>query len=390
MTLRVHIEKFSHDGRGIARVDGKTMFVDGALPHETVVVQVVKQKKNYDEARVVEVIQAAADRVAPLCQHYGVCGGCSLQHLRSSAQIEVKQTQFLDVLNRLGAVAPKRLLAPLTADFWHYRHKARLSVNEATKDSSRFLGFRAKDSAARVVPIQDCPVLTRHASALIGKINAILPSLSTKSRLDWVDVAVGDDEVAVVIRYPSGCSQHDRGVWTQFAQEQRVRVVIHDSNAAMDADVEMADCLTYALPEHQVMIGFYPTDFTQVNRAMNRLMVNQALELLALKPTDRALDLFCGVGNFSIPMARRCAHVTGIEVSHAMVERACMNARANDVAHVDFYCLDLDKLDSTHVMGPVDKMLLDPHGCCVCGKTDKALAPTTPVVCVVRPGNACS
>jgi 23S rRNA (uracil1939-C5)-methyltransferase len=359
------IEKFSHDGRGIARIDGKTTFIQNALPGETVSFQYLRQKRDFDEGRVVSVIKSSPHRAEPRCPHYLLCGGCSLQHLDESTQIHEKQALLLDLLERIGRTQPETILAPLTSELWHYRNKARLSVRYVEKKQSALVGFREKNNPRYITEIEQCPVLNARVDAQIVNLRGMLDSFEAPHSIAQIEVAAGDDDIALIFRNLSPLSQHDEEKLKEFSDAANFRIFLQPAgpdSVFLFYPKNTSDFLTYQLPDEAISFKFHPTDFTQVNAGLNRLMVQQALSLLALESQDVVLDLFCGLGNFSLPMAKHCAKVVGVEGSEAMVLRAGMNARDNGLENTEFLCANLEDESSLLSLKQhnFSKVLLDP------------------------------
>ena len=359
------VEKFSHDGRGIARINGKTTFIQGALPGETVTFQYTRVKKDYDEGTVCTVLSASPSRAIPRCPHYTMCGGCSLQHLDEEAQIHVKQSLLLDSLQRIGHTQPEQILEPLASSSWNYRNKARLSVRYVEKKQSTLVGFREKNNPRYITEINQCPVLNTKVDTQIAHLRVLIDSLDEPGVIAQIEVAAGDDDVALIFRNLSPLSSADEEKLRFFGKTSGFTLFLQPGGADSVTLFypEAGDAfLQYALPAENSHFKFHPTDFTQVNGALNRKMVSQALELMDLRPDDVVLDLFCGLGNFSLPLARRCKKVIGIEGSDTMVLRAQKNAQANNLDNTEFYCLDLDKPEalSSIVVQGVNKILIDP------------------------------
>lgn len=363
--VTVDIEKFSHDGRGIARIDGKTTFVEGALPGETVSMVYSRKKSDFDEGSTVAVMHPSTLRVDPICPHYLLCGGCSLQHLSPIAQIHEKQTQLLDLLTRTGHVLPENILPPLSGKIQNYRNKARLSVRFVEKKQSTLIGFREKNNPRFITEINQCSVLNIKVDEAIKPLRQLLNTLSNPRSIAQIEVAAGDDAVALIFRNLEPLTSEDEALVTTFAQTHGFKIYLQPEG--MDSvylfhPPEAPEYLTYALPDHGIQFQFHPTDFTQVNAEINRAMVNQAIEHLQLTSTDRVLDLYCGLGNFSLPMAKYCASVLGIEGSQTMVKRAQENAVLNQISNVQFAMANLDdeKTFDIFTKHPIDKLLLDP------------------------------
>ncbi len=359
------IEKFSHDGRGIARIDGKTTFIEGALPQELVSFEYTVKKRDYDAGRVLSILEPSIKRVEPLCPHYALCGGCSLQHLNGETQIHEKQNLLLDLLSRVGHCQPETVLPPLTSSLWHYRNKARLSVRYVLKKEATLVGFREKNNPRYITEINQCPVLNQQVDEQLMPLRHLIDSLDDSSSIAQIEVAAGDDDIALILRHLSPLSIDDEEKLRQFAQKTQFRIYLQPSgpqSVHLFYPENAGEYLTYALPAHGIRFKFLPTDFTQVNARLNRLMVDQALVLLALESHDVVLDLFCGLGNFSLPLARKSAFVMGIEGSEAMVARAKMNARDNNITNTDFFCVNLEDADALtpHLQVGFTKVLLDP------------------------------
>lgn len=361
-TLESDITDLTHDGRGVAHVDGKAIFIAGALPGERVRLQVATRHRHYDEASVEEILVRSPDRVDPRCAHFGVCGGCALQHLAPEAQIAAKQKVLIENLERIGKVAPETLLPALTDSPWGYRRKARLSAKFVEKKGRMLVGFR-EQNGRYVADIRRCEVLHPAVGERIEAIGALLESLDAKREIPQIEVAAGDDLIALVFRHLQPLSEQDRVRLVQFGQTTNLGIYLQpggiDSVAPLWPDEAQ---LSFRLPEYDVELDFEPLDFIQVNAGMNRRMVDHALGLLKPQPTDRVLDLFCGLGNFTLPLARRSAHVTGVEGEVGLVRRAETNARKNGIENADFFSADLaaDQRNAPWAKADYDAILLDP------------------------------
>jgi 23S rRNA (uracil1939-C5)-methyltransferase len=363
--MSAQIEKFSHDGRGIARINGKTTFIEGALPGEVVTFQYLRKKSDFDEGRLCEVIEPSLSRAEPLCAHYTLCGGCSLQHLRGETQIHAKQTLLLELLARTGHCQPAEVLEPLTSALWHYRNKARLSVRYVEKKQATLVGFREKNNPRYITEINHCVVLNARVDAEIGRLRGLIDTLDDPHCIAQIEVAAGDEDVALIFRNVASLSTSDEEKIRQFAREAHFRIYLQPSgpdSVFLFYPENAENFLSYHLPVQKIHFQFHPTDFTQVNAALNQRMVTQALNLLDLGPNDRVLDLFCGLGNFSLPIARSVAHVIGIEGSQTMVERAKMNAENNNLTNTEFFCANLDdeQVLIPFIAKNMNKLLLDP------------------------------
>jgi len=361
--VTARIDGMSHEGRGIAHVDGRAVFITNALVGETVAFQYTKRNRKKAEGRTVEVVEAAPERVAPGCAHFGVCGGCSLQHLPPEAQIRYKQDVLAEQFRHMGGVNPARWLPPLTGPVWGYRRKARLAVKFVPGKGNRVLvGFREKHSPF-VADLERCPVLDPRVGERLPELAALVQSLSIYDRVPQVEVAAGDTQVGLVFRNLSPFSADDRACLENFAREHGFCIYEQPGNETTVAPVYPANPrLSYVLPEHDVEIEFQPTDFTQVNAEINRRMVDRALDLMEPGAEERVLDLFCGLGNFTLPIARRCRVAVGIEGAGALVERGRENAEVNGVGNAVFHTADLtrDHSGAEWWGGDFDKALLDP------------------------------
>lgn len=359
---RARIDDLGHDGRGVARIDGKAVFIHGALPGETVEFRYTGRRSQYDEGRVETVLDPSPERVEPRCAHFERCGGCSLQHLAAERQIARKQDWLLDNLARIGRVEPETVLEPLTGPHWGYRHKARLGVKYVAAKGRVLVGFREREQPF-VADLQRCEVLHPAVGERLPALAGLIGGLDIYNRLPQIEVAVGDHAVALCFRVldePGAADRerlitfgrsHDMQIWLQPGGPDTVRALWPE-----DASLE------YRLPDHDLALGFLPQHFTQVNNALNRRMVDRVLALLAPEPDERVLDLFCGLGNFTLPLARRAGEVVGVEGDPALVERAQDNAARNGLGNARFHAADLaDTEGSWPWLRPsYAKVLLDP------------------------------
>lgn len=359
--LEAEIETLSHEGRGIAHVDDRTVFVHGALPEERVRFVYTTRRRSVGEGRTVEVLQAAEERIEPRCAHFGVCGGCSLQHLSSERQIEFKHGVLLELFDRVGKVRPEQTLPPLTGPVWGYRRKARLGVKYVPKKGGVMVGFRELGSPF-IADIERCHVLDPQVGERLTDLRALIEGLSIKNRVAQIEVAVGDETVGLVLRNLEPFTAEDYERLTQFARDNDIALYEQPGNEETVRPIwpEQPD-LFYRLPE-AVTLGFRPTDFTQVNAQINTQMIERALDLLAPEPDDRILDLFCGLGNFTLPLARRAGAVVGVEGESGLVARAEENARRNGIENARFYTADLTQDVSAlpWAREGFNKVLLDP------------------------------
>jgi len=358
------IESLDQEGRGVARRDGKAIFVEGALPGETVTASVYRKKPSYEVATLGKVLQPSALRVEPQCPHFGNCGGCSLQHLDVRAQVAVKQRVLEDSLWHIGRVRPEQMLPAIHGLAWGYRHRARFTVRHVPKKGGALVGFHEKKSSY-VADMDSCEVMPPRMSALIRPLRDLVSLLSIRSRLPQIEVALGAEADVLVLRVLEPLLPPDVQALREFADRHGVRFYLQpggpDSVGPMSA-VDGTD-LYYALPEFDLRIYFSPTDFTQVNHAVNGVLVRRALTLLDPQPGERVADFFCGVGNFTLAIARRGATVVGVEGSAELVRRATRNAEANGLlADASFIERDLYRAagDPLAGLGRFDRMLLDP------------------------------
>jgi 23S rRNA (uracil1939-C5)-methyltransferase len=364
-TRNAQIECFSHDGRGIARIDGKTTFIQGALPEEEVSFQYTRIKPDFDEGKVINILSASPGRVEPVCPHYSLCGGCTLQHLKEEQQIHEKQSLLLNLLSRIGHCKPEVVLPPLTARSWYYRNRARLNVRYVEKKSSVLIGFHEKNNPRFITEISQCPILNKKVDREIINLRALINSFANPRIIAQIGVAVGDEEVALVFRNLYPLAPEDGQKLYSFGKRTGFRLFLQpggNETVKLFYPKDGAEFLSYALPEQNLQFHFHPSDFTQVNARLNQLLVAQTLQLFDLQPQDIVLDLFCGLGNFSLAMARYCAKVVGIEGSAAMVSRAQMNAHTNHLDNTEFLCADLAQNNPLRELGGYGftKILLDP------------------------------
>lgn len=356
------IDSLAHDGRGVARAGGKAVFVAGALPGERVTVRPLRRHRRYDEAVVVEVLHPAAGRVAPRCPHFGTCGGCALQHLDETRQLELKRGHVEEQLQRIGQVAPGRWLPPLAGAAWAYRRRARLGVKWVAKKGRVLVGFRER-ATPYIAEIDACAVLAAPAGELLAPLAALVERLGIRERLPQIEVAVGENATALVLRVLDPPGEADRALLRAFAAQHRVEFHLqpggYDTVAPLDPP---ATPLSYSLPEFGVEVGFEPTDFVQVNADLNRKAVALAVALLDPQPGDAVLDLFCGLGNFSLPLARRAARVVGVEGEAGLVARARANAERNGIRNAEFHAADLagDPAGAPWARQAYGRVLLDP------------------------------
>ena len=354
------VSALSHDGRGIAKLAGKTLFIEDALPGEEVSFRIQRRHRDYDEARLVEVLIPSPERVAPRCGHFGVCGGCSLQHLEPKAQIAAKQQTLLDSLKRIGGLDPQELLPPLTGPVWGYRRRARFSVYKS--EGRVFVGFmeRYRD---RVTELRHCDIMDPKVGGLIAPLAEMLGSLSIAERIPQVEAVVSDDATVLALQVFATPSDVDRSILAAFEDRHGVRLYLQSGHGGSAAPLRGEPVpLHYHLPESGVDIRFQPADFTQVNDEINRRLVSMALRELDAQAGDHVLDLFCGLGNFTLSLARTASRVTGVEGEATLVGRARDNAQLNKLQNADFELADLfaEKQLGQWSRRPYPRILLDP------------------------------
>ena len=356
------IVDLSHDGRGVARIEGKTVFVAGALPGERVRAKLTRRHRSFDEAQTMQVLEPSALRVEAPCAHYGTCGACALQHLDAPEQIAAKQRVLLENLERIGHVRPQRVLPPLTDAHWHYRRKARLGVKWVAKKDKAVVGFREVDPRF-IADLSHCHVLVPQVGGKLEAIAALIGSLEARASIPQIEVAAGDDATALVFRHLQPLSEGDRERLATFGVEHGFQVHLQPGGSdSVHPLLPGTPPLSFRIVEADVTLRFEPLDFIQVNAGMNQRMIARTLELLDPQAGDRVLDLFCGLGNFTLPIARRAGHVVGVEGEGGLVARARANAAANGIANVEFHAADLgeDLRGEPWARAGFDLLLLDP------------------------------
>lgn len=360
----LQIESLDHEGKGIARHDGKVMFIEGALPGESVEASIYRRKPAFEQGFATQIFSESVARTDPQCRFFGLCGGCSLQHMDLRTQVAAKQRVLEDNLRHIGKVQPEQILPAIHGPGWGYRHRARLTVRNVLKKGTVLVGFHEKRSSY-VADMTSCEVLPRRLSDLLPRLRELVGSLSIHDRLPQIEVALAENSDVLVLRVLEALTPADEQHIREFADVHGVSVWLQPEGpeTAEPFHPAGADDLYYTLPEFGVSIHFRPTDFTQVNHAINRVLVRRALGLLDPQPGERIADLFCGLGNFTLPIARSGAEVTGIEGSAGLIRRAEENARRNGLAgNTRFFTMDLFKIDAAQwqAFGPFDKLLIDP------------------------------
>jgi len=370
------IESLDQEGRGVAHVDGKTVFIDGALPNEKVTFQSHHVKPTYEVANVVDVLKQSNQRVTPKCGHFGNCGGCKLQHLDFAAQVAAKQRLLEKDLWHIGKVKAENMLPPLYGPTWGYRHKARLSVKYVEKKQRVLVGFNEK-STRFVADMNSCEVLVPEVSALIEPLQHLILQLSLKDKIPQIELAVGEAEpqkegesdcnkpvIVLILRIMGPLTPQDEALLKSFADAHAVQVWTQSKGPDTIKPFYPLGgaALQYSLPEFGLKYPFKPNEFTQVNPQINQVMIRRAMQLLAPQAGDKIADFFCGIGNFTLPIARSDAHVLGLEGLANLVERANESAQLNHIRNVEFGVSDLFKMtpEALTGLGHFDKWLIDP------------------------------
>lgn len=356
------VESLSHDGRGVAHIDGKATFIDGALPGETVKFQYVSTRRRFDEGRVTQIENASPHRVEPRCPHAAICGGCSLQHLSAHAQVEAKQNILIEQFRHLAKLEIPTILPPLVAEPWGYRRKARLGVKYVRKKGRVLVGFREK-RAAYLAELSRCDVLHASVGQHLETLKTFISGLDAYQHIPQIEVSCGDNQTALIFRHLEPLSDADTEKLIGFAREMSYCVYLQAAGPDSITPLwPQAPHLSYSLPDYGLELAFLPNDFIQVNAELNRKMIRQALTLLDVQQGERLLDLFCGIGNFSLPLAKQGAHVVGIEGDVALVQRARNNAQRNGIASIEFHAGDLTEGAHSFLQAGAsfDKILLDP------------------------------
>ena len=361
----VNIERLSHECRGIGHIGEKTAFVLGALPGETVECQVIQKHRNYLDACFSSLITTASpDRITAKCPHFLVCGGCSVQHIKPEAQIRFKQALLLEQLSHSGKAIPQTILDPVTGPAFGYRHKARLGVRYVNKKEKILVGFR-ETQGRYLAEINHCDILHPSIGYKLHELAELIAQLSIPRDIAQIEVAMGDTEIALIFRHLAPLNENDLALLSTFGETYHFHIYLQPNKPGACSKLYPADGherLHYALPEYDLNFAFHPTDFTQINPTINRKMVSLALQLLNPAPHDKVLDLFCGLGNFTLSLARKAGHVIGVEGCEKMVARAKENALLNHIHNVHFYAHDLmaDKTDAPWIHDHYSQLLIDP------------------------------
>ncbi|MGH8053986.1 MAG: 23S rRNA (uracil(1939)-C(5))-methyltransferase RlmD [Stenotrophomonas sp.] len=364
--FQTDILDLSHDGRGVARREGeggKVTFISGALPQETVMVEQTGKSRHFDEGRTLEVLKASPHRVEARCPHFGVCAGCVLQHLDESQQIIAKQRVLMDNLERIGHVKPGAVLPPLAGDSWGYRRKGRFSVRRVEKKDKTLVGFRELDPRF-VADLSQCLTVIPEIGSKVSALSEFIESLDGKRDIPQIEFIAGDAAIALTVRHMQPLSAADTEAWKAFGEEHGFAIYLQSGGLETVQPLWPAEGvpLSFALPQWDVELAFRPLDFIQVNAKLNQQMIAHALTLLDAQPDERVLDLFCGLGNFTLPLARTVREVVGVEGEAGLVTRAKENAARNGLDNAQFFAADLtqDQRNTPWMKQGFDKLLLDP------------------------------
>ena len=361
---QAHIESLDHEGRGVAHVDGKAIFIEGALPGEVVEYASYRRKPSYEKAHALRVLRASSQRVVPPCPHFGICGGCSMQHLNLAGQTAAKQRVLEDALWHIARLKPEQIFPPIAGTGWAYRMRARLSVRYVAGKGGALIGFREKHSSY-VAVMDSCAVLPGHVSALIPGLKTLVESMSQPDRMPQIEVAAGGSRTVLLLRHLEALVPDDLDRLRQFSDAHGIIWYLQSKGPETVTLFHPLDApmLSYELPDFGLELRFHPTEFTQVNHGVNNMLVRRAMALLRPQVGERIADVFCGLGNFTLPIARLGACVVGIEGSAALVQRARQNAEHNGLAELcEFAVANLFEAteESFAALGRFDKLMIDP------------------------------
>ena len=357
--VEAQIRDLTHDGRGVAELDGQTVFVAGALPGERVTLRPRGRRRRVTEAALESVVEPSADRVEPRCRYFGRCGGCSLQHLHYDAQLRFKQGAAAEALRRIGGVEPEQWLEPVPSPQWNYRRRARLSARYVQGKGRTLVGFRER-STTYVTDMASCPVLAPPLDSALGELADIVTASRVRDRLPQVELAAGDGNRAIVLRVLDAPTAEDSERFRAFGDRHGLDVYLQTAGPGTAAPLGDAGTLSYSLPDFDIEIEFAPTDFVQINAGINVRMVAEVVSVADPGPGDRVLDLYCGLGNFSLPLARRAGSVLGVEGDAGLVARAARNAERNGIGNAGFLTADLAQSGWSFLQESWDLVILDP------------------------------
>ncbi len=361
--VKVSIESLAHDGRGIAHVEGKVVFIDEALPGEELEFIYTDSRRDYAEGRVHQLISKSNDRVEPECPHFGSCGGCSFQHVKNEAQIKIKQGLLIEQFSRIGKIEIPQIWEPLTGPHWGYRRKARMGVKYVAKKGRVLVGFRERRNPF-LADIQSCKVMHPLVGEKLMDLSEMIGGLSIKDKIPQIEVAIGDDDCVLAFRVLEPPTTEDKERMRAFGHSHNMSICLQskgpDTIVPIEGEPEIIP--RYALPDQNIEFKFKPAMFTQVNYEINKKMVTRVIEALNLSKKDNVLDLFCGLGNFTLAMATRAGHVVGVEGDQPLVNHAKENAKSNGLENVDFFVADLTKdvSDQAWAKQKFNKIMLDP------------------------------
>ncbi len=358
------VESLDHEGRGVAHIDGKVVFIEGALAGEEVEFDFIKRRATYDLGTVTRISKPSAMRVTPRCIHFGVCGGCSMQHLEPRAQVAVKQRVLEDNLERIGKVTPEMMLTPIYGPIWEYRYRARFTARFVLKKGRMLVGFHERKSTY-VAEMNSCAVVPSRISRLIVPLRELIGGLSIADRVPQIELAIGAEVDVLVLRILEPLTAADEDRVRHFADAYKIQMFLQTKGpeTAVPFHPLSSPALRYLIPDFSIEIPYLPTDFTQVNHEINRVLIRRALSLLDPQPGERVADMFCGLGNFSLAIARRGARVVGVEGNPGLVRRAARNAAHNGLDQLaTFIDRDLFKIfrEDIAALGLFDRMLIDP------------------------------
>lgn len=360
--MQLLIKSLNHQGLGVATHEGKTVFVSNALPGEEVIAKVTKQHKRYNEARALEILSPASDRAIPACPHFLTCGGCSLQHMSSEAQIALKQHVLLEQLQHFANAKPKIVLPALQGPSFGYRRKARMGVKFVDKKNKLLIGFREQNNRY-LADLETCKVLIPAIGESFEPLRAVLMQLSNYRSIAQIELAAGGSNIALIVRHLEPLTEYDQQLLIHFGQTHQFHIYLQSKGPEtvhLIWPLE-GEKLSYTLTQENITLEFNPLDFVQVNADINQQMVAQALDQLDLNNTDKVLDLFSGLGNFTLPIAKRANQVVGVEGSLPMVQQLLKNAQYNGLDNVQGYAFDLTKpIDYQPWVSAYDKIVLDP------------------------------
>ncbi len=364
MSEVLSIESLDLEARGIARREGKTIFVQGALPGEVVEATIIRKKPSYEIARTQRVLKESSLRVTPRCPNFGMCGGCAMQHLDTSTQVAVKQRALEDCFQHISKLKIPQVLAPMHGPDWGYRYRARLSVRYVRKKGTVLVGFHERKSGY-VADMTECHILPKHVSELLLPLRQLIGSLSVRERVPQIEVAIGDGTTVLTMRHMDPFTENDLVLLDEFADKHHIIWWVQSKGPETVKPLHEKDAgrLAYSLPQFGLRMAYKPTDFTQVNHQINQALIAKALNLLNVQPHDRVADLFCGLGNFTLPLATRAKEVVGIEGSKILTDRALEAAKEHDLDNkTSFSTLNLFEVDVQWLrdLGHFDRMLIDP------------------------------